>query len=280
MALTADWLKQRPMLIGMLHLPPLPGSPRFGGSMRDVMQRVMADAHALTSGGIELLMLENFGDSPFFPGTVPNVTVAHMTAIAERIKAAFPTTRLGINVLRNDGCAALAIAQAVGADFVRVNVLCGARVTDQGLITGIAHDLLRLRASLNAEQIAILADVDVKHSAPLGPRDIVDEVHDLIERGGADAVIVSGNATGRPVDLTQLARVAAVAGQKPVLIGSGANGATLPQLLKHAAGAIVGTSLKVGGHVDAPVDTVRVRELVTIAQLKNADPSLSLGVSV
>ncbi len=265
MTRATNWLAQRPLLIGMLHLPPLPGSPRFGGSIQVVMQRVLADAHALTSGGIDLLMLENFGDSPFFPGAVPTITVAHLTAIAERVKAAHPQAKLGINVLRNDGCTALAIAHAVGADFIRVNVLCGARVTDQGIVTGIAHELLRLRATLNAEHIAILADVDVKHSAPLGVRDIVDELHDLIERGGADAVIVSGSATGQPVDLAKLARVAAVAGSTPVLIGSGANGATLPQLLKHAAGAIVGTSLKVGSHVDAAVDVERVRELKAIA---------------
>lgn len=259
---TPAWLAVRPLLIGMLHLPPLPGSPRCAGSLDAIRQRVLADAAALLDGGLQLLMLENFGDAPFYPSEVPAVTVAHMTAIAERVRATFPTARLGINVLRNDGCAALAIAQAVGADFIRVNVLCGARVTDQGLVTGIAHDLLRLRANLAAEHIAILADVDVKHSAPLGIRDIASEVQDLIERGGADAVIVSGTATGRPVTMEKLISVIAAARETPVLIGSGARPHTLRELLTHAAGAIVGTSLKFDGLVDAPVDVARVRELV------------------
>lgn len=262
MSHTPAWLAVRPLLIGMLHIPPLPGSPRFAGSFDAIMARVLADATTLFDGGIHHMMLENFGDVPFFPSTVPQVTVAQMTAIAARVRTMFPTARLGINVLRNDGCAALAIAQAVGADFIRVNVLCGARVTDQGVVTGIAHDLLRLRANLEARHIAILADVDVKHSAPLGVRDIADEVLDVIERGGADAVIVSGTATGQSVDREKLIRVVAAARATPVLIGSGATANTLRALLADAAGAIVGTSLKVDGRVDAPVDVARVRELV------------------
>ncbi len=266
MPASSHWLAARPLLIGMLHVPPLPGSARFAGSLDAISERVLADAEVLVSSGFECLMLENFGDLPFFPDVVPNITVAHMTAIAERVRTKFSQARLGLNVLRNDGCAALSIAHAVRADFIRVNVLCGARVTDQGLITGIAHDLLRLRANLHAENIAILADVDVKHSAPLGVREIGVEVQDLIERAGADAVIVSGTATGQPVDFAKLQRVAEVAGTTPVLIGSGATADTIANILKLASGAIVGSSLKVEGCVTNPVDLHRAREFVAAAR--------------
>src|SRR6185295_1955868 len=101
-----------------------------------------------------------------------------------------------------------------------------------GMVEGIAHDLLRMRTNLRAENIAILADVAVKHSAPLGPRPIEDEVRDVIERGGADAVIVSGSATGQPVDHEQLAQATAAAGSTPVLIGSGASVENVAQLTK------------------------------------------------
>src|SRR5687768_9330841 len=131
-------------VIGMLHLPPLPGSPRYGGG-----------------GGGHGLMLDNFGDVPFYPGRVPAHVVAHMTAVACEVRRRFPSLPLGINVLRNDGRSALAVAHAAGAQFIRVNVLCGARVADQGLIQGIAHDLLRERAMLGATDVRILADVDV-----------------------------------------------------------------------------------------------------------------------
>ena len=195
-SLVPEWLERRHPVIGMLHAPPLPGAPHYDGDWPAVVKRVCDDAETLTAGGVDGLMLENFGDAPFLPGRVEAVTVAAMTALAHEVTRRFPLP-LGINVLRNDGRSALAIAAVVGARFIRVNVLCGARVTDQGIITGIAHDLLRERAALGATNVRILADVDVKHSAPLAPRSLVDETHELVARGGADAVIVSGAATGQ-----------------------------------------------------------------------------------
>jgi hypothetical protein len=207
-------------------------------------------------------MLENFGDAPFLPGRVEAVTVAAMTALAQEVLRRFPLP-LGINVLRNDGRSALAIAAVVGARFIRVNVLCGARVTDQGVINGIAHDLLRERAALGASSIRILADVDVKHSAPLAARSLTEETHDLIARGGADAVIVSGTGTGQAANSTDVSAVRSAALGAPVLIGSGARVETLEQLLPVCDGFIVGTSLKRDGDVQAPVDVRRVTEFMT-----------------
>jgi membrane complex biogenesis BtpA family protein len=155
----------------------------------------------------------------------------------------------------------LAIACAAGARFIRVNVLCCARVTDQGLIQGIAHDLLRDRRGLCADGVAIYADVDVKHSAPLAARPLADEVHDLVDRGGADALIVSGRATGQAADLEQLREVRSAAGETPVLLGSGVTAQSAARWLTLADGLIVGSSLKVDGKTSNPVDPSRVREL-------------------
>lgn len=249
----------------MLHLPPLPGSPRFSGDLSSLRDFVRRDADALVAAGFTRLMVENFGDAPFFPDRVPSATLTHLTALAQLVRSEFDV-EVGINVLRNDGCGALAVAHAVGASFIRVNVLCGARLTDQGVVNGIAHDLLRLRGSLRAEQIRILADVDVKHSAPLAERPIEEEVDELIGRGGADAVIVSGEATGRPVDSTILDRVLATAGETPVLIGSGVDESNVGRLISRAAGLIVGSSLKVDGLVTAPVDPDRATRLIRAIQ--------------
>src|SRR5262245_51377093 len=161
------WKSATKPVIGMLHLGSLPGSPLYGGTILKVRETLLADAQKLADGGVHGLMIENFGDTPFFPGSVPGYVIAHMTALAEEVRGAVPHLPLGINVLRNDGLAALSIAHAVGAQYVRVNVLCGARLADQGILHGIAHDLLRLRTQLNASEIKIFADVDVKHSAPL-----------------------------------------------------------------------------------------------------------------
>lgn len=252
---------RRPV-IGMVHLAPLPGAPGFEGSLDDVEHHALDDAETLLAGGVHALLVENFGDTPFYPDHVPPWTLACMTRVALRLRDRFGCV-LGINVLRNDGLAALSIAQAVGASFIRVNVLCGARVADQGLLVGKAHELMRLRHWIGATGVQVFADVDVKHSAPLGPRmPIEQEVADAAERGRVDALIVSGSGTGRPTDPDQLARVRAAAGDVPVLVGSGVRPETLPQLWPHADGFIVGTALKQDARPAARVSPQRVEALM------------------
>jgi len=263
--LLPQWNEVIRPVIGMLHAPPLPGSPGFQGDFKSVRETVLRDAEALVAGGVDGLMLENYGDTPFYPGRVPAVTVAALAALATELRTQSDIP-LGINVLRNDGVSAIGIAAACGASFVRINVLCGARVADQGLIQGIAHDVLRERVHLRATSIKIWADVDVKHSAALAIRPLADEVHDLIERGHADAVIVSGVATGKPTDLQTLREVKAAAEATPVIVGSGVSVDQIPQLASSANAFIVGTSLKREGNASQPVEMARVKQLVAAAR--------------
>jgi membrane complex biogenesis BtpA family protein len=257
--LLSNWLRSRKVLIGMIHLGPLPGSPGFGGDVTRVRDAALRDAAALAEGGVDGLMIENFGDVPFYPGRVPAYVVAQMTAIAGAVRSRVELP-LGINVLRNDGLSALAVAHAVGAEFIRVNVLSGARVADQGLLQGIAHDLLRERAMLGATHVKILADVDVKHSAPLAPRDIADEVDDTIKRGLADGVIVSGAGTGKKTEPEKVAAVKRFAGDAPVFVGSGITAETIASYAA-ADGFIVGTAFKRDENPANPVEIDRVRTL-------------------
>jgi membrane complex biogenesis BtpA family protein len=252
-------------IVGMVHIPPLPGSPRYGGDMRAVRDVVLRDAETLVEGGIHGLLLENFGDAPFWPRRVPVIAVAHITALAIELRRRFPVP-LGVNVLRNDGLSALAIAHAVGAAFIRVNVLCGARLTDQGILEGIAPKLLRDRAHLGAA-LKILADVDVKHSVSLALRPIEEESEETLDRGGADGLIVSGVATGRAADPAQLRAVRAAARGAPVLVGSGVTAENLGEYLDCADGFIVGTSLKRDGDVSQPIDPARVKSLMAIVRV-------------
>lgn len=245
----------------MLHIPALPGSPRFGGDVRAVRDAVLRDADTLIAAGVHGLMLENFGDVPFYKSGVSPITVAHMSAIAWQVKQQ-SSLPLGINCLRNDACAALSIAHAAGAEFIRVNVLSGARVTDQGVIEGCAADLMRLRRALGAESIKVLADVDVKHSSSLGSIDLDDEVEDVIARGLADGLIVSGAGTGKSTDVKKVQRVHKAAKKTPVFVGSGVSVQTIKSYLPHARGVIVGTYFKTDGKVDQPVDPGRVSALM------------------
>jgi membrane complex biogenesis BtpA family protein len=179
----------------MLHLPALPGSPMNELSTNAIRDHALKDAAALTTGGVDALILENFGDVPFYPRRAPAHTVAFMTAIALEVRRAF-NLPLGINVLRNDAESAMAIAFAAGAQFIRVNIHSGARVTDQGLIEGAAYKTLRYRKLLGSN-VKIFADANVKHSSALGTSDLRDEVEDLIGRACADAIVVTGKATGK-----------------------------------------------------------------------------------
>lgn len=242
-----------PLLVGVIHLPPLPGSPRSREAAPAIARAAARDARALYAAGFDHVIVENFGDAPFFKDDVPAVTIAAMTACALAVRDACPELPLGINVLRNDGLAALAIAAAVGAATIRVNVLTGARVTDQGLVEGRAAELLRLRRDLAAD-IEIWADVFVKHSAPLAPRELVDETKDLVQRALADAVLVTGSGTGEAVDPERLRTVRAAAGRAPVLVASGATIAALPELLRLCDGAIVGSALRSDGRAGGPID--------------------------
>lgn len=248
----------------MVHLPPLPGSPR-AWTLDRVWDHAAKDAEALVRAGFTGVMVENFGDVPFLAGRVAPITTAAMAVITSRLRREVlgDGVFFGVNVLRNDAESALGIAAVCEAQAVRINVHQGARVTDQGVIVGDAGVWARTRVAWRAEDVACFCDVDVKHSAPLGTRrPLAAETHDLVERGLADAVIVSGEGTGAPVDLDRLSIVADAAGTCPVYVGSGATLQMLPTLLGLVHGVIVGTALKVGGRVGAAVDGERARAFV------------------
>lgn len=250
-------------VIGMVHLEPLPGSPRWAGSMDEISRAALADAQALADGGVDALLVENFGDVPFSPGRVDAACVAAMAAVSIQIRRAV-SLPLGINVLRTDAQSALAVAAAVGAQFIRVNVHTGAVVTDQGILASGAHDTLRYRRLLGAE-IALLADVQTKHAAPLAPVPIEHEARDCVDRGLADGLIVSGEATGLPPKTSDLERVRLAVPGTPLLVGSGASPENAADLFSLADALIVGTSVKRDGVVTNRVDPDRVRAFVRAA---------------
>lgn len=245
-------------VFGMVHLKALPGAPLFGGSMPQVIEAALADARAIAAAGCDGLLFENFGDRPFAKKASME-TVAGMTrVITEVMRVVSPP--FGVNVLRNDPAAALAIAAATGGSFIRVNVHTGTMHTDQGIIEGEAAQTLRLRASL-APHVAIFADHMVKHAVPPPGIDPLQAARELRHRGLADVLIVSGIETGAAADAVRVREVAEATGA-PVLVGSGLtveNAGAYPA----ADGAIVGTAFKQNGDIGAPVDTARVSRIVS-----------------
>lgn len=261
-------------IIGVVHLMPLPTSPRWGGSLRAVIERAEQEAVALASGGVHGLIIENFFDAPFPKDSVDPAVVSAMSLAVHRLMN-LVTIPVGINVLRNDARSAMAIASCVEAQFIRVNVLTGVMATDQGLIEGQAHELLRYRRELGSD-VKILADVLVKHARPLGSPNLTTAVQETIQRGLADGVILSGWATGSPPSLEDLELASAAANGTPVFIGSGANWDNIPRLIRAADGVIVSSSLKRRGQIDQPIDPIRVSQFVEAMERSlNADPHLA-----
>ncbi|HKX61420.1 MAG TPA: BtpA/SgcQ family protein [Verrucomicrobiae bacterium] len=250
---------RRKLLIGVIHLQPLPGSPRFRSGMDAIIAAAIADGRAYEKGGADAVFIENFGDVPFTKDAVPPETIAAL-AVAGRAVRESVSLPIGFNVLRNDAVAALALCVACGGRFIRVNVHCGAMLTDQGVIESDAFRTLRRRRELGSPAL-IFADVQVKHAVPLAPMPIEIAARDTLERGLADGLIVSGTGTGVATDLADVERVRAACPKARLLIGSGTTLENVRDYLELSDGVIVGSSLKRGGRIANPVDVKRVAAL-------------------
>jgi len=232
--------------------------------MKRVVERAVSDATRLADGGLHGLVVENYGDAPFLPGRVGAETVAALTVVATAVRDATGLP-LGINVLRSDGISAVGIATAVDAAFVRVNVHVGATVTDQGVISASAPFSTRDRARLGTD-VAIFADVHVKHGTPLGSGSIQEAARDAVDRGLADALLVTGTRTGAAPDVEAIRDVKEAVPSTPVLAASGVTPGNVREVLAVANGVIVATSLERGGKSGAPIDPARVAKFVSAAE--------------
>jgi uncharacterized protein len=233
--------------------------------MDAVIVDAVSDAQALAGAGFPAVMVENFGDAPFFAGRVPAETVAALTVAAMEVQRATDAV-IGVNVLRNDARSALGIAAAVGARFIRVNVLTGVMYTDQGPIVGEAAGVARARATL-CPDVEVWADVMVKHATPPPGADLARIAEDTVTRGLADVVVVSGPGTGAEPDRDRLAMVAkAVPPGTRVAVGSGASPSNLTELLEIADTVIVGSAIEAGGVAGNRVDPDRAGAFVEVAR--------------
>ncbi len=246
-------------VIGCIHLLSLPGAPRYEGSMNRVIETALKETEIYMKYGLDGLIIENFRDVPFYPQGLPPETIACMAVVSQKITERFKGP-VGINALRNDAVAALSVAVASGASFIRVNVHTGAAVTDQGVIEGKAYATLRLRRQLQTD-VKIFADVHVKHATPMGNRSIELEAADAVERGLADALIVSGSGTGSATAPDDLLKVKQFV-KAPVFIGSGTTPENIQELMQEADGFIVGSYFKKAGSAENLVDEERVKRFM------------------
>ena len=259
--------RARGVVIGVIHCPAFPGSPRYqGASSQALYEGALADALAYRNGGVDGLIIENHGDVPFSkPEDIGHETSAFMAVTADRI-ARETGLPIGINVLANAAIPALAIAAASQAAFVRVNQWANAYIADEGFIEGAAASALRYRARLRADGISVFADAHVKHGAHaiVADRALEELVRD-VEFFDADAIIATGQRTGDAASADYLRQIRA-ATKLPLLVGSGCTEGNVAEILSIVDAVIVASSLKVGGVWWNPVDEAKVRAFMQAAR--------------
>jgi hypothetical protein len=252
-----DLFPERKALIGVIHLPPLPGYPASPGITR-VIEKALRDLDALESGPVHGVLVENEEDRPHRVEAARE-TIAAMTVVARELVSAARKTVIGVEILLNDPEASIAAAAMAGAAFIRTDYFIDPmeRPEHGGAMRIDPEGLLRYRRALGADSILILADIQVKYARMLVDRSLGQSAR-LAREASADAVVVTGARTGEPPSLGELEDARRGAGEIPVLVGSGLSSSNASSLLRVADGAIVGTSLKAGDEIDS----ARVKELL------------------
>ena len=246
----SDWMQRHP-LIGVVGFPALPGAIGYRGTSREeFIERAIADAQAYAQAGFDALMIQNVGDLPVAAQVGPE-TVAWLSALGSTIRSAVALP-LGVCVLKNDGCAALAIAQAIGAVFVRIKVWVGAMVGAEGIVQGCAREVMHYRRAIGAEEITVFADVHDRTGVPLAGMTLEETAHEAVWFGKADGLVITGRNEVETLEWLQ--RVKRAAPDVPIWAGGGATTKNISRLLEVADGVIVATAAKVGGQLLNPVD--------------------------
>ena len=263
-----NWLTEltgaRKPIIGMAHLPALPGTPLYDatGGMGKVRDWVRRDLEVLQQGGIDAVMFCNENDRPYRLDA-DAASIAAMAAVVASLRGDL-SVPFGVDVLW-DPKATLAVAAATGARFAR-EIFTGAFAGDFGLWVRSAGDAFRYRREIGAEDVRLIFNINAEFAAPIASRPVAEVAKSVVFSSNPDAIAVSGPITGQPVDASGLADVAAAIRDTgvPILVNTGFRASLAKDLLRYADGAIVGSSLKVEGITWNPVDPKRVKELMRV----------------
>lgn len=264
----ASWLQQvfgtsRP-IIGMVHLPPLPGSPGYdtAAGVEKILRSAEHDLEALQEGGVDAVMFCNENDRPYVFKVDPVVPATMARVIGElRHKIRVP---FGVDVLW-DPVAAIAVAKAVGAAFVR-EVFTGVYESDMGHWSPSAGEALRYRRQIGADGIRLFFNINAEFASPLGSRSADMVARSVVFSSVPDALCVSGPMTGSPASLAALQQVRQAVGDFPVFANTGVREENLSSVWPHVDGCIVGSAFKFDGVTWNPVDITRVRRFMKVVR--------------
>ena len=252
-------------VVGVIHVGALPGTPRNTESVSELVDIAREEARLYREGGVDAIYIENMHDVPYMRGAVGPEIVAAMTLIGNEVKTQCGLP-VGIQILAGANLEAMAVAHAVGLDFIRAVGYAYAHIADEGLIQASAANLLRYRRVIGAENVQVWTDVKKKHSAHAITADVsLGETAETVEFMGADCVIVTGSATGKAPAVADVLEAKAHC-NLPVVLGSGINSLNVKEFYHHADGFIVGSSFKVDGNWANTLDPRRIEEFVRVVK--------------
>lgn len=232
----------RPAVIGAFHLPPLAGSQHPAAQPVSVaVDHALRNVERAVKAGVPAIYLQDLGDTPVAPAIQPHAAAA-LAVVGAAVRREFPDLALGVCMMSHGYQEPLAIAQAIGAQFVRLKVYVGAMVKAEGVLEGCAYQAIQYRARLHAENIHILADVYDRTGQPLGRMPLVEEARQAAVFGRADGLVLTGSSYAESVDM--LAEVKAAGFAVPLLLGGGATAENVHEVLRVADGVIVSSTFK------------------------------------
>jgi len=239
--------KRRQVIVGMIHLKALPGTPNYQNNDAEILAAALQEAHLYKKAGIDALAIENMHDVPYIKNDVGHEISAMMTVIGHEIKK---TTGLpcGIQILSSANRAAMSVAKAAQLDFIRAEGFVYGHVADEGYIDSCAGDLLRYRKQIDAESIAVFTDIKKKHSSHALTADVsLVETAKTAEYFLSDGLIITGTSTGSAANINEIQAVKEAC-DIPVIVGSGVTLENLKTYLSVADVLIVGSYFKEDGH--------------------------------
>lgn len=248
-------------IIGMIHVDALPGTPKYSGSVKEIIENALNEASIYCKCGIDALMIENMHDVPYLNRNVGSEITSLMSIILYEIKKAYKVP-LGIQILAGANKEALSAANSAGADFIRAEGFVFAHIADEGMFNSDAGEILRYRKQINADNVLVFTDIKKKHSSHSITADT-----DILETAKAaefflsDGVIVTGGATGKEPSLEEIKAVKKNL-KIPVLAGSGITEKNVDQYIEYCDALIIGSYFKKNGLWSNPIDPDRVRSFM------------------
>lgn len=245
------------MVLSMIQPEPLPGSYRHTDmGIREIADRAVREATMVMDHGFDGFIVQNMNDMPIKQASVPEA-IAYMTVIGERLRREFPEAVLGV-LMNWDGVAALAVADAVGADFVRVeHLFTGVEVTSAGLLEAQCCEIAALRKRVRSK-IPVYADVYEVHGVPLGAKAVEDAAWESVHEAFADGLFMAGKSPAESIEMVKRARTRV---DVPILLGGGATGDNVCELLQYYDGVSVATWVK-NGDMKNPIDPERAKRFM------------------